>query len=59
MPGYGTDMRRTGLHRSSNLPLWAQVARQLLGTLLITAALLVSAVTDPDRPVPVQQAELR
>jgi len=52
-------MRRTGLHRSSNLPLWAQVARQLLGTLLITAALMVSAVTDPDRPVPVQQAELR
>ena len=52
-------MRRTGSHRSSSVPMWAQVSFQLLGLLLIAGALLVGTVTDPDRPVPVQQAELR
>jgi hypothetical protein len=52
-------MRRTGSHRSSNVPLWCQISVQLLGMVLVAAALLASAVTDPDRSVPVQQAELR
>ncbi|MFL6171600.1 MAG: hypothetical protein ACJ716_01795 [Marmoricola sp.] len=52
-------MRSTGSHRSSNVPLWCQISIQVLGTVLVAAALMVSAVTDPDRPVPVQQAELR
>jgi hypothetical protein len=39
--------------------MWAQFAGKLLGMLLVAAALMVNAVTDPDRPIPVQQAELR
>lgn len=52
-------MRRTGSHRSSRIPLWCQVSLQVLGTLLVAAALVAGAATDPDRPIPVEQAELR
>ena len=48
-----------GRHRSSHLPLWCQVAVQVLGMAMVAAALVVSTVSDPERPIPVQQAELK
>ena len=48
-----------GRHRSPSLPMWCQISVQILGTLLVAAALVAGTVTDPDRAVPVQQAELR
>lgn len=52
-------MRHIGRARSSSAPLWCQIAIQFLGIAIIAGAMAVSVVTDPDRPIPVQQAELR